>query len=58
MIESVAVTGRTPQPLRKKLNPVWWFLNDGEQTVDEAPWYKPDYPWLVRYLFWNFLRNP
>jgi hypothetical protein len=58
MIESVAVTGRTSQPFRKKLNPVWWLLNDGEQTLDEAPWYKSDYPWLIRYLFWNFLRNP
>ena len=58
MIESVAVTGRTSQPFRKKLNPVWWLLNDGEQTVDQAPWYKSDYPWLIRYLFWNFLRNP
>jgi hypothetical protein len=58
VIESVKVTGRSPQPFWKKLNPLWWFLNDGEQTVDGAPWYKPDYPWLIRYLFWNFLRNP
>ena len=58
MVESVAVTGRTSQPFRKKLNPVWWLLNDGEQTLDQAPWYKSDYPWLIRYLFWNFLRNP
>ena len=58
MIETVEFTGRTPKPLWKKINPIWWFGNEGEQTVDQAPWYKPNNHWIVRFLFWNFLRNP
>jgi len=54
----VRVTGRTPVSLGKKLNPLWWFGNDAEQTVDEAPWYHPEWPEWRRYLYWNAFRNP
>jgi hypothetical protein len=58
MIETVEVSERIRKPLWKKLNPMWWFGNEGEQTVDEAPWYMPHRPRIVRYIFWNFFRNP
>jgi hypothetical protein len=51
------VTGRTPKPWYKKINPVWWLLNDDEQNVDEAPWYHADWPHWQRALAWN-IRNP
>ena len=54
--ETVTITGRTPVPLRKKLNPLWWFLNDLEEQV--APWYEPDWPQWKRELWWNVFRNP
>jgi hypothetical protein len=57
MIESQEITGRTPVPLRKKLNPIWWFGKDLEQTLAEAAWYMPDAPQWKRRLFWEF-RNP
>jgi hypothetical protein len=50
--------GRTRVPLIKKLNPIWWFRNDTEQSADEAPWYHPDWSRARRYFYWNFLRNP
>jgi hypothetical protein len=58
MGESVELTGRARYPLSKKLNPIWWFLNDVEQTVDEAPWYLPDRPYWWRWVCWNAFRNP
>lgn len=60
MIETVEVTGRLRRPLSKKLNPIWWFLNDDEQRVDDgtADWYHPEWPAWRRYFYWNFLRNP
>jgi len=57
MIETQEITGRTPVPLSKKLNPIWWFGNDLEQTLAEAAWYMPDAPRWKRRLFWEF-RNP
>lgn len=44
-------------PWYKKANPLWWFGNDTEQKVSEAPWYHPEWPEWKRKLFWNF-RNP
>lgn len=55
--KSATVTGRTKVPLWKKINPIWWLGNDSEQTVEQAPWYKPNDPGWVRWLFWQ-LRNP
>jgi hypothetical protein len=34
---------RTRVPLIKKLNPIWWFRNDTEQSADAAPWYHPEW---------------
>jgi hypothetical protein len=48
---------RTPIPLSKKLNPIWWFGNDSEQTVDQAPWFMAGKPEWLRRIAWN-LRNP
>lgn len=45
-------------PLIKKLNPIWWFLNDDQQRVDQAPWYEPTWPEWERILVWNMFRNP
>jgi len=28
----------------------WWFLNDDQQTVDQAPWYEPTWPEWERVL--------
>jgi hypothetical protein len=47
------ITGRKRAPLRKKMNPVWWFMNSSEQTVDEAPWYRPALPYWQRWLYWS-----
>jgi hypothetical protein len=54
------ITGRTRKPLLKKLNPIWWFLNDDEQkaTDADAQWYHPEWPQWRRVLYWNFMRNP
>jgi hypothetical protein len=38
---SARVAGREKKPLSQKLNPIWWFGNDAEQTVDQADWYLP-----------------
>lgn len=57
-MDSFQYTSRTLKPWGKKLNPIWWFQNDDEQTVDEAPWYHPEWPEWRRYLYWNFFRNP
>jgi hypothetical protein len=54
MIETQKITGRTPVPMSKKLNPIWWFGNDLEQALAEAPWYMPDAPQWKRRLFWEF----
>lgn len=56
--QSATVTGRERVPLWKKLLPVWWLLNDSEQTVDQAPWYHPEWPRWRRWLVWNVFRNP
>ena len=40
------VTGRTPMPLVKKLNPLWWFGNHDEPTP--PAWYMPGSPqWVL-----------
>src|SRR5215217_6698573 len=51
------ITGRRRAPLCKKVNPIWWFMNSAEQTVDEAPWYLPNLPYWQRWLYWG-IRNP
>ena len=52
---SASVSGRIPQPLWKKLNPVWWLLNDDEP--DPPHWQLPGKPYLLRQLSW-YVRNP
>jgi hypothetical protein len=55
----VEYTGRKRVPIKKKLNPVWWFGNDHEQKVTDpdAAWYLPRRPEWQRELMWS-LRNP
>ncbi len=55
--QSAVVSGRRPVSILLKLNPLWWFGNDNEQTVDQAPWYMPGAPEPVRWVAWQF-RNP
>jgi hypothetical protein len=50
-----SVSGRAEQPIWKKVNPVWWVLNDDEP--DPPDWQLPNKPYLVRQLSW-FVRNP
>jgi hypothetical protein len=52
--------GRMPGPWYKKINPIWWIMNDDEQTVDapDAKWYHPEWPHWRRWLYWNAFRNP
>lgn len=52
---SATVTGRERQPLRRKLNPLWWFAND-EEPLPPADLYAGQPHWL-RVLRW-YLRNP
>jgi hypothetical protein len=58
MTEIQTIDGRSLKPLLKKLNPIWWFQNDDEQHVSDAPWYHPEWPQWRREFYWNFLRNP
>jgi hypothetical protein len=53
-------SGRTRKPWYKKINPIWWIMNDDEQTVDapDAKWYHPKWPHWRRWLYWNAFRNP
>jgi hypothetical protein len=51
------ITGRKRGSLQQKMNPMWWFMNSAEQTVNEAPWYRPAWPYWRRWLYWS-LRNP
>jgi hypothetical protein len=53
--EEVLVEGRHKFPLYKKLNLVWWFLNECESTP--PVWYNPKQNFLLRLLSW-YLRNP
>ena len=54
-IEEVLVQGRRSFPLYKKLNLVWWFLNEYEPTPPD--WYHPGQNRFLRLLSW-YLRNP
>ena len=58
MTEIQTIDGRSLKPLLQKLNPIWWFQNDDEQHVSDAPWYHPEWPQWRREFYWNFLRNP
>jgi hypothetical protein len=54
-VEEVLVGGRRKFPLYKKLNLVWWFLNEYETTPPD--WYHPEQSFLLRLPSW-YLRNP
>jgi hypothetical protein len=54
-IETIAITGRTRRPLRRKLNPVWWAMNDEEPWPPD--WYLPGRGLVRRTVSW-YLRNP
>ena len=53
--QTASVSGRVAQPTWKKLNPVWWLLNDDEP--DPPDWQLPGKPYLIRQLSW-YARNP
>lgn len=53
-IETVEITGRRKFPIWKKLNIVWWFLNEAEPNAPD--WYHPGQNTLVRHLSW-YARN-
>src|SRR5512139_1073168 len=50
-------SGREPKPLTKKLNPIWWFGIEDDQTYQEAN-YHPEWPEWRRKLMWQYIRNP
>jgi hypothetical protein len=58
--ETIDVIGRTKKPFLRKLNVIWWFMNDEEQKVSDpsAAWYHPEWPEWRRWLYWNVFRNP
>lgn len=58
MIERKEITGRTRKPAELRASVSWWFKNDDEQQLSEAPWYQPDWPQWKRELYWNYFRNP
>jgi hypothetical protein len=69
MTDTFTYTDRKTMPWQSKINPFWWFANDSNQTVDQAPWYHgpdttvPGYmgpPWseFRRQAMWNLIRNP
>lgn len=51
------IMGRIRVPFLQKLNVRWWFQNDAEQTVDQAPWFEQNIPQAQREADWNN-RNP
>ena len=53
MIETFLIADRVREPLAKKLNPLWWFMNDFEPLP--PVWYRPGK--RLRMIFWYF-RNP
>src|SRR5262245_11840247 len=53
--QTASVNGRVERSIWKKLNPVWWLLNDDEP--DPPDWQLPGKPYLIRQLSW-YLRNP
>lgn len=55
MIETKEVTGRTPIPWTKKINPWWWLWNDLDPVPDQ--WYMPGVHPDIRQFFW-WWRNP
>jgi hypothetical protein len=57
-VDQFRISGRTRKPWTSKINPVWWFMNDDEQRVEDAPWYRPEWPGWFRFVVWNLLRNP
>lgn len=57
-MESFTWTVRVRKPWYKKINPIWWWMNDDNQTIDQAPWYHPEWPRWRRWLIWNVFRNP
>jgi hypothetical protein len=58
MTDSFVFTGRSRKPWYKKINPVWWFQNEENQTVDQAEWYHPEWSYRRRWWTWNVIRNP
>lgn len=52
------VTGRQRAPSELTKNVGWWFRNDFEQQLSEAPWYHPEWPEWRRNMYWNYFRNP
>jgi len=53
--QTISVSGRVKRPIWKKLNPVWWFLNEDEP--DPPDWQLPGMPYIIRQLSW-YVRNP
>jgi len=51
------VTGRQSCPSDLKKNLGWWFRNDYEQNLSDAPWFEPDKDQATRERDWG-LRNP
>jgi hypothetical protein len=54
-VEEVLVEGRRKLPLYKKLNLVWWFLNEYEPIPPD--WYHPGRHFWLRLPSW-YMRNP
>lgn len=62
VIETVYITGRTPFPLSKKLNPLWWLVGPDGWNVPEinngVPYLPEVKSKLLRRFYWFFCRNP
>ena len=58
LIAVVEYKGLPRYPLSKKLNVCWWFGNEMEQQLADAPWYRPEWPEWRRRFYWLYLRNP
>jgi hypothetical protein len=62
MLETVAMTDRTPIPWQTKINPAWWLVGpDGwtVPTVNNGLPYLPDVKNMaLRRFYWFFCRNP
>src|SRR5437763_14908586 len=57
-MDSHTFIGRVKKPWYKKIDPIWYFLNDDEQKVIDAGWYHPEWPQWWRWVYWNLFGNP
>ena len=55
-METAVFTGRVRKPWFKKINPLWWVMNDDDPYP--PGWYHPEWQSWRRWMTWHVIRNP